>query len=49
MLKLVFHFQVTGVVGRAENLSSIFFLSAFMFYAKATRSRKTTGKFYKHF
>ncbi|KAI5739509.1 hypothetical protein M8J77_020121 [Diaphorina citri] len=36
-------FQVTGVVGRAENLSSVFFLAAFIFYTKAAASRKETG------
>ncbi|XP_022904598.2 protein O-mannosyl-transferase Tmtc3-like [Onthophagus taurus] len=34
---------VTGVVGRAETLSSVFFLAAFMFYSRAARSRKVTG------
>ncbi|KRT83914.1 Anaphase-promoting complex subunit 3 protein [Oryctes borbonicus] len=34
---------VTGVVGRAETLSSVFFLAAFMLYCKAARSRKVTG------
>ncbi|CAL1546804.1 unnamed protein product [Lymnaea stagnalis] len=33
---------VTGVVGRAEALSSIFFLSAFISYAKSTGYRKKT-------
>ncbi|XP_060530397.1 protein O-mannosyl-transferase Tmtc3-like [Cylas formicarius] len=33
---------VTGVVGRAETLSSVFFLAAFIFYSKATRNRKYT-------
>ncbi|KAI4462443.1 tetratricopeptide repeat [Holotrichia oblita] len=35
--------QVTGVVGRAETLSSVFFLAAFMLYCKAAKSRKVTG------
>ncbi|CAH1967227.1 unnamed protein product [Acanthoscelides obtectus] len=34
---------VTGVVGRAETLSSVFFLAAFILYAKATHSKKSTG------
>ncbi|XP_050298329.1 protein O-mannosyl-transferase Tmtc3-like [Anthonomus grandis grandis] len=33
---------VTGVVGRAETLSSVFFLGAFLFYSKATKNRKCT-------
>ncbi|KAF7280203.1 hypothetical protein GWI33_006296 [Rhynchophorus ferrugineus] len=33
---------VTGVVGRAETLSSVFFLAAFIFYSKATKDRKQT-------
>lgn len=36
-------FQVTGVVGRAEIICSIFFLAAFIFYTKATRRKKSTG------
>lgn len=36
--------QVTGVVGRAETLSSVFFIAAFIFYTKATRRKKCTGK-----
>jgi hypothetical protein len=36
-------FQVTGVVGRAETLSSVFYLAAFIFYTKATRRKKSTG------
>lgn len=35
--------QVTGVVGRAEIICSIFFLAAFIFYTKATRRKKSTG------
>lgn len=38
-------FQVTGVVGRAEILSSAFFLAAFIFYTKATRRKKITGEY----
>lgn len=34
---------VTGVVGRAETLSSVFFLAAFIFYTKATRRKRATG------
>ncbi|XP_030750187.1 protein O-mannosyl-transferase TMTC3-like [Sitophilus oryzae] len=34
---------VTGVVGRAETLSSVFFLAAFIFYSKATKYKKYTG------
>lgn len=34
---------VTGVVGRAETLASVFFLAAFMSYAKCTSRRKRTG------
>lgn len=37
-------FQVTGVVGRAETLSSVFFLLALLFYSHATRRRKTTSE-----
>lgn len=37
------NFQVTGVVGRAEIICSIFFLAAFIFYTKATRRKKSTG------
>ena len=35
--------QVTGVVGRAESLSSIFFLAALMSYAKCTGYHKQTS------
>lgn len=38
-----FDFQVTGVVGRAEIICSIFFLAAFIFYTKAARRKKSTG------
>ncbi|XP_075235033.1 protein O-mannosyl-transferase Tmtc3-like [Lycorma delicatula] len=34
---------VTGVVGRAETLSSVYFLASFMFYIKATRRKRSTG------
>ncbi|XP_059617284.1 protein O-mannosyl-transferase Tmtc3 [Phlebotomus argentipes] len=34
---------VTGVVGRAETLSSVFFLAAFLSYARATEQKKSTG------
>ncbi|XP_049825816.1 protein O-mannosyl-transferase Tmtc3-like [Aethina tumida] len=37
---------VTGVVGRAETLSSVFFLAAFILYSKASKSKKYTG--WKH-
>ncbi|KAK9873029.1 hypothetical protein WA026_020760 [Henosepilachna vigintioctopunctata] len=33
---------VTGVVGRAETLSSVFFLGAFLFYGKASKAKKNT-------
>lgn len=35
--------KVTGVVGRAETLSSVFFIAAFMFYSQATKQRKQTS------
>jgi hypothetical protein len=44
MIFCKFVFQVTGVVGRAEILSSAFFLAAFIFYTKATRRKKFTGQ-----
>lgn len=34
---------VTGVVGRAETLSSLFYLGAFIMYTKACKSKRTTG------
>ncbi|KAG8261394.1 Protein O-mannosyl-transferase tmtc3 [Homalodisca vitripennis] len=34
---------VTGVVGRAETLSSVFFLAAFILYAKSTKRKRFTG------
>jgi hypothetical protein len=36
--------QVAGVVGRAEILCSVFFLAAFIFYTRAARRKKSTGK-----
>lgn len=39
-----FSFQVTGVVGRAELLSSIFFLAAFLSYTKSKGPDNTIGK-----
>lgn len=35
--------QVTGVVGRAELLSSIFYLGAFLMYTRCTGHRSKTG------
>lgn len=40
---LIFLFQVTGVVGRAETLSSVFFLAAFLLYSRASKRRNQTG------
>ncbi|XP_066909722.1 protein O-mannosyl-transferase Tmtc3 [Halyomorpha halys] len=34
---------VTGVVGRAETLSSVFFLSAFIFYVNAAKDKNKVG------
>lgn len=34
---------VTGVVGRAETLSSVFYLSAYLLYAEATKRKKYSG------
>ncbi|KAF3425460.1 hypothetical protein E2986_03493 [Frieseomelitta varia] len=34
---------VTGVVGRAETLSSLFYLAALIMYTKCCRSRRSTG------
>ncbi|XP_044748046.1 protein O-mannosyl-transferase Tmtc3 [Coccinella septempunctata] len=34
---------VTGVVGRAETLSSVFFLAAFLLYSKASRRKNQTA------
>lgn len=44
---MTFYFfdKVTGVVGRAESLSSIFFIAALMFYAKCTGYHRQTGKY----
>lgn len=36
--------QVTGVVGRAETLSSVFFLLAFIFYVKASLEKENKSK-----
>ena len=38
------YLQVTGVVGRAEILSSIFYLAALMTYAKCTGPKAKTGR-----
>ncbi|XP_012149593.1 protein O-mannosyl-transferase Tmtc3 isoform X3 [Megachile rotundata] len=35
--------KVTGVVGRAETLSSLFYLAALITYTKCCRSRRSTG------
>lgn len=40
--------QVTGVVGRAELLSSIFLLAAFLAYTKSTGADHSIGKSYEH-
>ena len=37
---------MTGVVGRAESLSSIFFLGSLMMYSKCTGYHKNTGNGY---
>lgn len=34
---------VTGVVGRAETLSSLFYLGALIMYTKACKNKRTTG------
>lgn len=34
---------VTGVVGRAETLASIFFLASFILYTKSTKFKRSTG------
>lgn len=39
-----FYDQVTGVVGRAELLSSIFLLAAFLAYTKSTGADHSIGK-----
>lgn len=41
---LFFSRQVTGVVGRAELLSSIFLLAAFLAYTKSTGADRSIGK-----
>lgn len=46
--------QVTGVVGRAETLSSVFYLSSYLFYAEAAKRKKYSGNYvdifrYNHF
>ena len=38
------YYQVTGVVGRAELLSSIFLLAAFLAYTKSTGADHSIGK-----
>lgn len=38
-----FFLQVTGVVGRAETLSSLFYLLAFIMYTKSAKQKRTTG------
>lgn len=45
---LQFHRQVTGVVGRAELLSSIFLLAAFLAYTKSTGADRSIGKSHEH-
>lgn len=37
--------QVTGVVGRAETLSSVFYLSSYLFYAEAAKRKKYSGNY----
>ncbi|KAF0764454.1 protein O-mannosyl-transferase TMTC3, partial [Aphis craccivora] len=34
---------VTGVVGRAETLSSVFYLSSYLLYTEATKRKKYSG------
>lgn len=41
---MCFIFQVTGVVGRAETLSSVFYLSAYLLYTESTKRKKYSGK-----
>ena len=36
--------QVTGVVGRAETLSSLFYLAALITYTKCCKSKRSTGE-----
>lgn len=45
---LQFHRQVTGVVGRAELLSSIFLLAAFLAYTKSTGGDRSIGESHEH-
>lgn len=42
-------FQVTGVVGRAELLSSVFFLAAFLSYTKSKGPDNSIGKYLPNF
>lgn len=37
-------FQVTGVVGRAETLSSVFFVGAFILYGYSTKEKNKVGE-----
>lgn len=37
------YLQVAGVVGRAETLSSVFFLLALLFYSHASKKKKLTS------
>lgn len=46
LLSFLYH-QVTGVVGRAELLSSIFLLAAFLAYTKSTGVDHSIGKSYE--
>lgn len=39
---------VTGIVGRAESLCSIFFLTSFLLYKKATQKSYCTSKYFAH-
>lgn len=43
-ISMIEHHQVTGVVGRAELLSSIFLLAAFLAYTKSTGADHSIGK-----
>lgn len=44
LLLSLFIIKVTGVVGRAELLSSIFLLAAFLAYTKSTGADHSIGK-----
>lgn len=44
LMAVAFYYQVTGVVGRAELLSSIFLLAAFLAYTKSTSADHSIGK-----